>query len=89
MIIYWIVIILLALIVRLISPLSLLPDAVLPDVINSSITNISGFIGRVWSFFPLTFAALLGAVVFIVIVENWVLVYKVIRWVYTKIPGIS
>ncbi len=34
-------------------------------------------------------AALIGAVVVIVAVENYVLIYKVIRWVYQKIPGVS
>ena len=70
-------------------PFTLLPDATLPSQVSTSITSIAGFMGLVWKFFPLTFTALVGAVVIIVATENWVAIYKVVRWVYQKIPGVS
>jgi hypothetical protein len=89
MITYWIIYFLATALLGFLYPLTFLPDATLPAAVSSGITGIAGFIGLVWRFFPLTFAALIGAVAVIVAVENYVLIYKVIRWVYQKIPGVS
>ena len=89
MIVYWVLVILIWAIAGIVFPLTFLPDAQLPDFVNSSITQISGFIGMVWKFMPLSFVALIAAVGAIVITENWILIYKIIRWVYQKIPGVN
>ena len=89
MIIYWLGVVLIGVLLLLLQPFTLLPDATLPSQVSTSITSIAGFMGLVWKFFPLTFTALVGAVVIIVATENWVAIYKVVRWVYQKIPGVS
>jgi hypothetical protein len=89
MITYWLLYFVATVVLGFLYPISFLPAASLPDMVNNSISGIASFIGLVWKFFPLTFAALIAAVVFIVVVENYVLIYKVIRWVYQKIPGVS
>lgn len=89
MIVYWLLYFIAGVLLGLTSPLRILPDATLPAAINSSITSIAGFIGLVWKFMPLTFTALVAAVLVIVLAENWIMVYKVIRWIYKKIPGIT
>ncbi len=89
MITYWLLIVVLNLVLGLVSPLSLLPDAVLDPSVAAGISNIAGFVGLVWKFFPITLSALVASIVIIVIAENWVLTYKIIRWVYHKIPGVS
>ena len=89
MITYWLLYFVATVILGFLYPISLLPNATLPDAVNNGITGIAGFIGLVWKFFPLTFAALIAAVVIIVAAENYILIYKIIRWVYSKIPGVS
>jgi hypothetical protein len=89
MITYWLLLFVAGVLLGATSPLRILPDAALPAVVNSAITNISGFLSLVWVFFPLTFTALVGAIVIIVVTENWIFIYKIIRWTYRKIPGVS
>ena len=89
MITYYVLLFLAGVLLGITSPLRLLPDVVLPDQIASAIANISSFVGLVWKLFPITLLALVGAIATIVVVENWVMIYKVIRWVYQKIPGIN
>lgn len=69
------------------SPLRLLPDVSLPTEFTDAIATASGYISSINSFFPvdsmlIIFAAMLA-------IEGIVLLYKLIVWVMTKIPGIS
>jgi hypothetical protein len=89
MITYWLCVMIVSVIGAILSPLTVLPDVTLPASVNSGITGIAGFTGGIWSVFPLTLTALVSAVGVIVVVENWVFVYKLIRWVYQKIPGVN
>ena len=52
MITYWISLFFIGLVAIVATPISLLPDAVLPAAVNSGITGIAGFVGLVWHFFP-------------------------------------
>ena len=89
MITYYLVIILLTLLGGFLTPLSYLPDASLPSSIANSLTTIGSFTGLIWWVMPLSLTALVGSVAIIVATENWIAIYKVVKWIYSKIPGVS
>jgi len=69
------------------APLRLLPDVALPAGFTSSIATASGYISSVNSVAPIsTMLSVLGAMI---AVEVAVILYRILVWVLTKIPGIS
>ena len=71
------------------TPLRLLPDASIPDSFTSWLAQTGGYISIATKLMPLTIAALFVVVALIVVVENADGIFKVVKWIYTKIPGIS
>jgi len=66
-----------------------LPDASLPASFTSALTNTGNYISIAFKFLPDTIAAIFTVITFIVVVENADGIFKVVKWIYTKIPGIS
>jgi len=89
MITYFLIVIFYALIATILSPLLLLPDVALDSQMGSSIATIGSYFGMIWSTIPLTLTALVASIVIIVVAENHIFFYKLIRWFYRKIPGVS
>jgi hypothetical protein len=58
--------------------------------IVSSVTTTAGYLNLLWSIMPYTIAAIVGgALVSILAFELILATYKLIKWGYQKIPGIS
>lgn len=71
------------------APIYLLPDASIPGSFAAALTLAGGYISVAAKLVPLTIAALFVVVALMVIVENTDGIFKVVKWIYTKIPGIS
>lgn len=89
MIIYYFNLAWISIIGALESPIAALPDVALPSYITTSIATVLHWLGLVWSAIPYTLSALLSAIGVIIVVENNIAIYKVVRWIYSKIPGIN
>jgi len=73
----------------LLSPFLLLPDVSLPTSFTSSVATASSTLGVFSVAFPNTLVALIGVVGVYLIVEGSIATFKVVKWVYTKIPGVG
>lgn len=76
-----------AFILAITSPLRLLDDVVVNASVSSSVTTASGYISGLNSFLPVsTILTIFG----VLIAYEVILVgYKIIKWVYQKIPMIN
>lgn len=66
-----------------------LPDATIPTQFSAWLATTGGYLAIATKFLPLTIAALLIAIGMMLAVENADGIFKVVKWVYSKIPGIS
>ena len=66
-----------------------LPNASLPSGFIGWLTQTGGYISIATTLMPLTIAALFAVLAMIIAVENADGIFKVVKWIYTKIPGIS
>ena len=89
MITYFILNIFLSILSYIIWPITSLPDVVLPLDLASSITTAGGFISTLYGFAPHATTALGAVISAYIIFELAIWVYKMIKWVYQKIPGIN
>jgi hypothetical protein len=71
----------------LLSPLFLLTDVASNSSIVAAIVVANGYISAVP--FPYFVLSLLSSLSFLVVFEAAYGTYKVVRWVYKKIPGVS
>jgi hypothetical protein len=71
------------------APLYYLPDASIPSSFAGWLSQTGGYISVASKLMPLTIAALFVVLGMIIIVENADGIFKVVKWIYTKIPGIS
>lgn len=71
----------------ILTPLRLFPDVSLPAGVLSAITTAGTYLALVSQVIPLT--DLLGAFAASIVIENYHFVYKVIKWIYNKIPGVN
>lgn len=68
-------------------PISSLDNATLDPEFSSSLTTLGGWLHNVDRFLPVfTILIILGL---FVVIETGILLYKLIRWGYRKIPGIT
>jgi hypothetical protein len=89
MIIYYLFIALLNIIGFILLPLQYLPDVALPDMITTSISVVSAAIYLAVAEVPLTLAALFASLAAIIVAELNISAYKIIKWIYNKIPGVN
>ena len=89
MITYWLLYFFTGALNGLAAPLYALPDASIPGGLSAWLAQSGGYISIATKFMPLTIAALFIVLGMIVIVENADGIFKVVKWIYTKIPGIS
>jgi hypothetical protein len=68
-------------------PLRLLPNVVLPSNIADSITTAGNYLHIVNAVVPIP--TLVVVIVTAAIIEGAIWIYKLIKWAYTKIPGIN
>jgi len=55
----------------------------------AAITTANAYIAVVYEFLPLTTVALIGTLGSFLLIEFYVITYKLIKWIYTKLPGVS
>lgn len=79
--------ILAAALTALTSPFLLLPDVSASTEITTSLTNVANYIFSLNSIFPI--ATIIAIISFDLTLEGFVFLYKGIRWIYKKIPGVS
>ena len=72
-----------------ITPILLLPDVSLPGNVSSAIATAGGYIGLIAEVAPATIVSIMAIFALVLIIENTHFGYKLIRWVYQKIPGVS
>lgn len=89
MITYFVVVVILNIIGVILAPLTGLPDVSLPANISSNLATIGHWFGLIWGVIPLTLVALFAALTVIIGIETKIFSYKLIRWVYSKIPGVN
>ena len=78
----------LAIVAGIISGLnSLLPDVSLPGNLADAAATASNYLANMDQFFPVS--TLLAVLFLVLVVEGTILIYKLIRWIYNKIPGIN
>jgi hypothetical protein len=70
-----------------ISPLLLFADVSLPAAVSNAITTAGGYIGIFSVIIPA--GDLLTIVALVISIEAVVFFYRIIRWIYNKIPGVS
>lgn len=80
--------VLLVMVAVLISGLnSILPAVSLPDNIAAAAATASNYLANMNQIFPVS--TLLAVLFLVLVVEGTIFFYKLIRWVYNKIPGIN
>jgi hypothetical protein len=87
MIIDFIINVIYNLILFLVDLIALAPDVVLNSNITGSLSQIAPYYISIDTVFPI--GALLAILFFELAYEGAYLLYKLIRWAYIKIPGIS
>lgn len=71
----------------ILTPITNLSNVVLNPEISNALTSLSAWLHNVEIFFPVS--SLLGILGVFVVVETVILSYKLIKWGYSKIPGIT
>jgi uncharacterized membrane protein len=77
----------LAALFAVISPILLLPDVSLNSAVPTAIASASNYLALINQVVPLTTLLIVFGTV--LLVENTHFGYKLIRWIYQKIPGVS
>ena len=89
MAIYWLIKSLIWILSLILSPLLLLPVATLP----SGITSALGQVGSITAIFNLVVPGLISELFSIIVlfvgIEGGIFLYKGIKWIYNKIPGVN
>ncbi len=69
------------------SPLLLFSDVVLPPQFTDALTSAGASLGIVSVIAPV--GTIAAVIVVFAVVEGFIFGYKIIKWVYTKIPGVN
>lgn len=69
------------------SPLLLLPDVTLSSNVTSAITSAGNYLSIVNSVVPVS--SLVAIILLMVSIDTGIFTYKIVKWLYTKIPGIK
>jgi hypothetical protein len=89
MILYWFLYFCTGVLNGLAVPITNLPNATLPDGVISWITTTGGYLALAGHVMPATIAALVVVIGMVLVIKNADGIFKVVKWIYTKIPGIS
>jgi len=89
MITYTLLLLVEGVVIILTRPFTVLPDVSLPAGVTSALATIGGWFGLIWGAIPLTLLSLFAAIGTIIVIENNIAIYKLARWVYSKIPGVN
>jgi hypothetical protein len=73
----------------ILTPIRSLPDATLPGGFTSAIATVSSYVALLYSVLPITCTALLSIFSLVIAYETALLSYKLIKWLYNKIPGVT
>jgi len=66
---------------------SILPAVSLPGNLTDAVNTASNYLANMNQIFPVS--TLLAVLLLVLVVEGTIFFYKLIRWVYNKIPGIN
>lgn len=69
------------------APIRFLPDATLPGFITGTFTEVAGYVSSMNAIFPV--GEVLIVIGFVILIEAGLFLFKLIRWIYKKIPTIS
>lgn len=82
-----IILIIFGFLVTVTTPIRFLDDVSLPSDIAASIATASGWLG---SFsFALPIGTILTVFFLVLATEGLIFAYKIVRWIYNKIPGVN
>ena len=87
MIVYWIIKIFLYLLSLITAPLLLLPVASLSVNLTGALTTAGNYLALFDIFLPI--GTLLTVFGIVITIEGGYFAYKVARWIYNKIPGVT
>jgi len=79
--------VLIGLLFVLISPVLLLPNVTIDSSFSVAIATASGYLASANAILPVI--SLLAIVTFFVLFETGYAIYKAVKWVYSKLPGIN
>jgi len=69
------------------APFRLLPDVSLPEGVSAALTSAGSYLSILDAVIPVdTLLSVLGA---FLVVETAIFTYKLIKWVYVKVPGVN
>lgn len=64
-------------------------DVTASPALVAGVSNADGYMALVWTIVPLTTVAILSCLVILLVFEAGYAGYKVLKWGYSKIPGVS
>jgi len=79
--------VLIGIVFALVSPVLLLPDVSLDSGLGSAVANVADYIALADQIVPML--TLVAIVSFFVVFEGGYAIYKAVKWVYNKIPGVN
>ena len=89
MIAYWVSIILIGIIQVIILPITFLPDVSFPTQLTTSISTAGGYIHIFSIILPTTVPTVFSIFTAFIGIEVGIFTFKLVKWVYSKIPGIN
>lgn len=73
----------------LIAPLLLLGNLIPTAALTTAVVAANSYIGIAYQVIPLALTAVFSFFGAVVVIEGTIGIYKLVRWVYRKIPGIT
>lgn len=89
MITYYFIVVLLGALQAVVLPMTILPDITFSTSLNSSLSGMGASIHVFSLVLPATVPTIFAIFVSFIGIEAGILGFKLIKWVYSKIPGIN
>jgi hypothetical protein len=89
MIFYYITLIVLGALQAVVFPISLLPDVSFPATLNTAIGQSGNYIGIFNAVLPKSVPTIFAIFTIYISIEFGIWTYKLIKWIYSKIPGVN
>ena len=89
MIVYYLILIGLNFLNTVLYPITFLPDVSLPVALTNAVTTVGNYTGILRMVIPHQIATIFTVFGAYISIEVGIYTYKLIKWVYNKIPGIN
>jgi len=89
MVVYWLFRFLMDQLKAAATPITLLPNYVMAPALLANLETARSYLAIAFTVIPATTIALVSAMIFVVVFEASFGTFKVVKWFYKKVPGIS